>query len=96
MLTEVGGDSCPMMKLAAYDLDYIMLDGMITDMVGRGEKADSCVKSMISFVNEYGAEPIATCVIDEDTADKLYDFDCIYYTGEFAGNFVLERYIRNR
>jgi EAL domain-containing protein (putative c-di-GMP-specific phosphodiesterase class I) len=96
MLTEVGGDSCPMMKLAAYNLDYIMLDGVISAMIGKGERADSCVKSMIAFVNDYGAEAIAADVSDGDTAETLSDFDCLYYTGDYAGNFVLERYIRRK
>jgi EAL domain-containing protein (putative c-di-GMP-specific phosphodiesterase class I) len=96
MLTEVGGDSCPMMKLAPYNLDYILLDGVVTQLVGKGEKADICVKSMINFVNEFGAEPIATEVEDDSLCDTLYDFECSFYTGEAAGNFVTERYIRKK
>jgi EAL domain-containing protein (putative c-di-GMP-specific phosphodiesterase class I) len=96
LLTEVGSDSCPMMKLAAFNLDYIMLDSSVIRMLGRGEKADLCVKSMIAFINEYGAEPIACGVESDEINERLYDYECSYYAGDFAGNFVLERYIRRR
>jgi EAL domain-containing protein (putative c-di-GMP-specific phosphodiesterase class I) len=94
MLTEVGGDSCPIMKLAKFNLDYIMLDPSLTQMIGTGERADLCVKSMISFVNELGAEPIATGVSDRAVCETLSEFECLYYTGDLAGKYVLERYMR--
>lgn len=96
MLTEVGGDSCPMMRLADYNLDYILLDGRVTKMLDVSERADSCVKSMIAFVNELGAEPVAAGVLSDAQTAKLYDFECSFYTGPYAGNFALERFIRRK
>lgn len=96
MLAGAGGDRFPLMKLANHELDYIMLDREVTDMLDVSERSDLCVKSMISFINELGAEPVATGVSTAAQAFKLYNFECSFYTGEYAGNFMLERFVRKK
>lgn len=96
MLTEVGGGLCPMMRLADFDIDYAMLDAAVTKMLGTGERAESCIKSMISFINDLGAEPVASAVASAEQSSELYGFECSFYTGAYAGNFLLERYIRRK
>ena len=85
-----------MLKLADFELDYIMLDEELTNMIDVNERSDACVKSVISLINELGAEPIASGVSSSDQADKLFGFECSYYTGAYAGNFLLERFVRRR
>ena len=102
MIAGVGGESFPLLKLAEFEPEYVMMNEEITQMLGTGERADTCVQSVISFINNLDAEPIATGVSSSETADKLYDFECSYYTGayaytgDYAGNFLLERFIRRR
>ena len=43
MLPGVGGDGFPLMKLADFELDYILLDSRLTDMLGVCDLSDSFV-----------------------------------------------------
>ena len=94
MLTDVGGNGCPLLKLADYELDYIMLDSELVGMLGSGERSEACVKSVISLINDLGAEPIASGVLSPEQANKLFQFECSYYSGAYAGNYMLERFVR--
>lgn len=101
MLSGVGGEGFPLLRLAELEPEYVMLSEEITAMLGTSERSDTCVKSVISFVNELGAEPIVTGISSPDDADKLFDFECSFYTageryGDRAGSFLKERYIRRR
>lgn len=95
MLSGMQGDSVQLMSLCAYDLDFIVLSQSVTDMIGASEKADVCVKSLISFISDCGAEPIAD-ITDSKLCPKLYDFECLYYTGGGPESFMLERFVRKR
>lgn len=96
MLPGVGGDGFPLMKLADFELDYILLDSRLTDMLGVSERSDSCVKSIISFISELDAEPVADGVSSSEQTAKLYDLECSFYTGDYAGNYMLERFVRKK
>lgn len=101
MLTGVGGESFPMLRLAELEPEYVMLNESITRMLGVNERSDTCVKSVISFINELGGEPVAAGVCSFDTADKLYELECSFYagdesSGECSGKFMAERFIRRR
>lgn len=96
MLPGVGGDGFPLMKLADFELDYVLLDNSLTDMLGVSERSDLCIKSIISFISELDAEPVADGVLSSAQAEKLYDLDCSFYTGDYAGKYMLERFIRKK
>lgn len=101
MLAGVGGEIFPLSSLADYEPEYVMLDGEITRMLNMGERSEAYVKSVLSLVNGLEAEPVAAEVSSADTADKLYDMECSYYTEKadtenYAGNFQLERFIRRK
>jgi EAL domain-containing protein (putative c-di-GMP-specific phosphodiesterase class I) len=96
MLTGFGGIAFPVMKLGSYIPDYVMLDGGVTSMIGRSEREDLCVQSLISFVNECDAEPVAADVTEKNIPKVLSGFECLYYTGTLSGNFMAERFIRRR
>lgn len=96
MLDEFGGDMSPIMRIADYNFDYIMLDRGVTKMLDKSEQADACVKSLVAFVNNAGAEPIAAHVTMDSQTVKLFEYECSYYTGALAGNYVLERFIRRK
>ena len=70
-------------------------------MLGRSDKAENCVRSLINTLGELGAEPIASGVSSDEKADMLYDLRCSYYTaeensGERGSSFMLERFVRRR
>lgn len=101
MISGVGGESFPMFKLAELEPEYVMLNEDITRMLGTNQRSDTCVKSVISFINDLGAEPIAAGVASSETADSLYDMECSFYTGDEhsgdnSGSFIAERFIRRR
>lgn len=96
MLTGFGGDTCPMMRLSAFEVDYVMLSPEVTQYVGISERADSAVKSIIDFVNGLGAEPIADAVKNAQQAERLYECECSYIAGSLAGKYMAERYVRKK
>lgn len=101
MLSGIGAERFPMYKLAELEPEYVVINQNSTRMLGTNELTDTCVKSLISFINSIGAEAIAAGIASADTIDKLYDFDCPYYTadehlGDNSGSFILERYVRRK
>ncbi|WP_303825325.1 EAL domain-containing protein [Ruminococcus flavefaciens] len=96
MLTNFGGTSCPMMRLSDYPVDYVMLSPEVTNYIGRGERSDNAVKSIISFVNDIGSEPVADGVFNSRQAETLYSFECSYCAGSLSGKYMTERYVRRR
>lgn len=101
MLTGVGGESFPLLKLAQLEPEYIMMNEDITRMLGINERSDTCVRSVISFINELDAEPVAAGVGSSEKADKLYEYECPFFTGDensgdFTGKFMSDRFIRRR
>ncbi|MBQ8967664.1 EAL domain-containing protein [Ruminococcus sp.] len=96
MLTDFGGISSPIMKLSEYEVDYVMLSPEITQYLGRDERSDSAVKSLIDFVSGLGAEPIADGISNVHQAETLYSFECMYCAGSLAGKYMAERYVRRK
>ena len=103
MVTGIGGNSYPLIRLAPFEFDYVMIsDEVISMLADDTPRSDACVESVVSFINNLDAEPVANGVENEKQAEKLFDMECTYYTGaysfkgNFAGNFLLERYIRKK
>lgn len=101
MLTNVGGDGFPLIRLAGLEPEYVMMNEDITRMLGTDDRSDTCVKSVISFINSLDAEPVAAGIRSAETAEKLYDYECFFYTGDensgdCGGKFLSERFIRRR
>ena len=96
MLTNFGGSSCPLMRLSDYPVDFVMLSPEVANYIGRGERSDNAVKSIISFVNDIGSEPVADGVINSRQAETLYSFECSYCAGNLSGKYMTERYVRKR
>lgn len=96
MLTDFGGISSPIMRLSEYEVDYVMLSPEMTQYLGKGERSESAVKSLIDFVSDLGAEPIADGVSNVLQAETLYGFECRYCAGSLAGKYTAERFIRRK
>ena len=96
MLTNFGANNCPLMRLSDFPVDYVMLSPEVTNYIGRGERSDNAVRSIISFVNDIGSEPIADGVANARQAEALYSFECSYCAGSISGKYMTERYVRRR
>lgn len=96
MLDNFGAASTPMMRLSDFAVDYVLMSAEVTNYLGRDERSDNAVKSMIQFATDMGAEPIADGVVNIKQAETLFEFDCKYCTGSLAGKYTQERYIRRR
>ena len=96
MLTNFGGNTCPMTRLSDFSVDYVMLSPEVSNYIGKGERSDNAVKSIIGFVNELGAEPVADGVFNSHQAETLYSFECAYCAGSLSGKYMAERYVRRR
>ena len=96
ILENFGGDNCPILKLADFNVDFVLLDNSVIRILDNGERSDSCVNSLVNFVNDLNAEPVAENIFSDIQKEKLNDFGCSYYTGEKAGKFIAERYVRKR
>ena len=96
MLVNFGGDTCPMMRLSGFSVDYVLLSPEVANFLGNSERSDNAVKSIIGFVNDIGAEPIADGVYNSRQAETLYSFECAYCAGSLAGKYMTERYVRRK
>lgn len=101
MITNVGGNAFPLLSLAEFEPEYVMMDEQITQLLGQDERSETCAQSVISFINNLDAEPIATGVPSAEIADRLYELECSYYTGAahsgyYTGNFQREKFMRTK
>ncbi|MBR6046247.1 MAG: EAL domain-containing protein [Ruminococcus sp.] len=96
MLTGFGADSCPMMKLSEFPVDYVMLSPEVADFLGKTPRSEGAVKSIVEFVGELDATAIADGVRNAPAAEALFSFGCNYVCGSLAGKYVGERYVRKK
>ena len=73
-----------------------MLSPEVSNYIGRGERSDNAVKSIISFVNDIGSEPVADGVFNSHQAEMLYSFECSYCAGNLSGKYMTEKYIKQK
>ncbi len=96
LLTDFGGSNCPLMKLSEYPVDYVMMSQEITGYIGKSERSNAAIHSIVEFVNGLGAETIADGVTNATQAETLYESDCHYVAGPLSGKYTLERYVRKK
>ena len=96
MLTDFGGSTCPLMRLSGFPVDYVMLSPEVTNYIGKGERSDNAVRSIITFVNDMGSEPVADGVFNAHQAETLYTFECMYCAGSISGKYLTEKQIKKK
>lgn len=96
MLSGFGGNNSPLMKLSDYSVDYVMLSQEITSYIGKNERSNAAVHSIVSFVDGLGADCIADGISTANQAEAFFEADCRYIAGNLAGKYTLERYVRKR
>lgn len=88
MLTGFGESGCPFMKLSELAVDHVLLSPGVIQYLGRSERSDQAVHSIISFVNDLQSEPVADGVKSSAQAESLYEFGCTYCTGPLSGDYL--------
>ena len=68
----------------------------MAQVLGKSDRYDTCVNSLLNFVFDLNAEVIADGIIDDKQVKQLSGMQCLYYSGENAGKYIAERYVRNR
>lgn len=91
-----GFDGGGLTQIAELEADFVMLSPAATENMSGGERALTCVKTLLDFVNGIEAEPIACGIFDDEQLKTLHDMGCYYYAGAGAGKYVAERYVRRR
>ena len=96
MLTDFGTQNCPIMHLADYPVDYVMMSTELTNFFGKSNRAEDAVRSLIGFIEDMGATSISDGVANSSQAESLYEAGCSYCAGSLAGKYTAERYIRRK
>lgn len=88
MLDGFGESGCPFLELSELPVDYVRLSPSVTGYLGKGEKPENAVRSIVSFVNDLDCEPIADGVRSSAQAGLLYEMECSYCAGPLAGDYL--------
>ena len=96
MITDFGGSNSPLMRLAYFPVDFVMMSQEINGYLNKGERSLSAVGSIVDFIDGMGATAIADGVSNAEQAELLYQAECKYGAGSLAGKYMAERYIRNK
>jgi len=88
MLMDFGTKNCPVMRLADFPVDYVMLSPELTYNLSRDHRAHSIVGSAVSLVNDIGAVPVADGVTASHQAEAFYEFGCPFCAGGLAGDYM--------
>lgn len=88
MLSGFGESGCPFIKLSEFNADYVMLSPSLTTQIGKNERTDQAVHSIISFINDLNAEPVADGVKNSKQAGAFYEFGCNYCAGSLSGDYM--------
>lgn len=88
MLTGFGESGCPFIRLSDFLVDYVMLCPSVTLYLGRSERGDQAVHSIVSFINDLECEPVADGVKNSSQAEALYGFGCAYCAGPLSGDYI--------
>jgi len=96
MITDFGGINSPLMRLAYFPVDYVMLSSELLGYLQEESRAYSAIEAIVEFSDSMGAEVIADGVSKAEQAEMLYEAQVKYGAGTLAGNYIAERYIRKK
>ena len=96
MLTDFGGINSPLMKLAYFPVDYVMLSQEIIGYLNKDDRSLSAVSSIVDFVEGMEADVIADGVSNVDQAEQLFKSHIRFGAGSLVGRYVTERYLKRK
>lgn len=88
IMLEGFGESSPYLRLSMIEPDFILLSPSVTDYIGKGERAEQAVRSLIALINDQDIEPVADGVQNSTQAEKFYEFGCNLCAGSLSGDYV--------
>ncbi len=94
LLEDFGAKNCPIMKLSAFEVDFVLLHREITQFIGKSERSNSAVESVVGFITTLGASVIADGVRDGMQAKGLSEVGCDYVAGPLAGLYMNEKEVK--
>ena len=96
MLTDFGGINSPLMKLAYYPVDYVMMSREILKYLNEDDRSLSAVTAIVDFAEEMGASAIADGVTNANQAELLYRAQFRFGAGSLIGKYQTERSFKNK
>ena len=96
LLPSFGGANCPLVQLANYPVDFLILSPELVSYVMRTERSKSAVHAIVKFANSLDADVIAEGVSNADQAEAFFQTECLYAAGELGGKYMAARYIRRK
>lgn len=88
ILSDFGDNDSPFLRLPELSVDHVLISPTVTNRLGKNERTDHAIGSVISFVKGLDIEPIADGVKNSAQAESLYGFGCNYCTGSLPGKYV--------
>ena len=90
-LVDYGGEFCPMMRVASFPFDYVILDPAVRDLIV-SEGGTKAAETLISYARSLRIEVIATGVTGEEEQNAFYKADCLGFTddGPYERMFIKE------
>lgn len=82
------GETSPYLRLSELEVDFIMFSPSVTDYIGKNDRTEQAVHSLIDFVNNQDMEPVADGVQNSSQAEKFYEFGCNHCCGPLSGDYI--------
>ena len=87
MLSGFGEGGAQLLRLSELSVDYVMLSPYVTQQIGKNERTDQAINSIINSINDLGYEPVADGVKNSAHAETLYRFGCNFCADPLSGGY---------
>ena len=78
LLPNFGGANCPLMQLAEYPVDFLLLSSEMTSFVMQSERSKAAVHAILGFARSLDADVIADGVSNANQAEAFFQTECLY------------------
>ncbi|SEF79103.1 EAL domain, c-di-GMP-specific phosphodiesterase class I (or its enzymatically inactive variant) [Eubacterium ruminantium] len=96
MLTDFGGINSPLMKLAYFPVDFVMLSQEMISYLNKDDRSLSAISSIVDFIEGMEADVIADGVSNLEQAEQLFKAKVRFGAGSLSGRYMTERYLRRK
>lgn len=96
LLPGFGGANCPLMQLARYPVDHLLLSPEMVSYAMQTERSKAAVHAIVEFARGLEAEVIAEGVSNANQAEAFFQTECLYAAGDLSGKYMAARYIRRK
>ena len=96
LLPGFGGANCPLMQLARYPVDHLLLSQEMVTYVMQTERSKAAIRAIVEFAHKLDADVIAEGVANANQAEAFFQTECLYAAGDLGGRYMAPRYIRRK